>query len=509
MTMNLNDAGNGLFDIQGKVFGSITTLNAAGGTEATTAIAAASSFCQSLLIAWVAEDSNMIDTNLTGALTYLITQMETNGDYVTPNVVAGTLTTDGSNVGDTIVCWSLIGGDGTTQQLAYGETITLTVADNPNANTPSIKVLGEAKIAALDPNWKQGSGVNRTISATNPTASLLPNGDFEDSTYANIPTGWIVAVGVPGTTVMLTAPEQQTVAIAGTPTGGSYILLYTDRNGDVRSTPAIAYNATSGTVQTALRTIADLAGATVTATGTTPDFTHTIVFTGTGGNIAQLTSINLMTGGSPAITHATTIGGDTGDYRGVALKLVGNSSVLHTLYAPLTTLKADTVYFAHLRALRSGTSTGAVIKVAIVQEIGGMTLDDDAGNANELEIDAAVLSDSTHESKWFSFRLPTDVVSPVYLRVAATTAIPTGGVIYLDEVAVAAGTEIYNGGPFLSAFSGRTPAVAGDTWTLAVTNSHDSSWNDFYNRSMDLAGKGLLLPTTGSSLISDNDVYPA
>jgi hypothetical protein len=415
----------------------------------------------------------------------------------------------GSNVGDMVVAWTVEDGEGNNQQLAYGETLTLTVGANPSTTRPSITCVGQAKISALEPDWKQGSGCNRSITATDPAASLLPNGDFEDSTYANIPTGWIVAVGAPGTKVLLTAPEQETVAIGGTPTGGSYILLYTDRNSRVWSTPAIAWNATSGTVQTALRTIPDLAAVTVTATGTTPDFTHTIVFTGTGGNVTQLTSINLMTGGSPAITHATTVGGDAGDYRGVSLKLVGDNSTLQALYAPLSSLTVDTVYFCHLRMIRSGTSTGAVVKVAIVQMIGGASLDDDAGHTNELEIDAAALSDSVHTSEWFSFRLPAGTILPVYLRIAVTTTIPTGGILYVDEVAVGAGTEIYSGGPYLAAFSGRDASQEGDMWTLQISNTHDGSWQDFYQRAFNMADKELLLPTTGSNLLPDTDVYPA
>ena len=144
MTMNLHDAGNGdgLFDIQGKAFGAITTLNTARGTTVAASVESVmaqlnmvasiptsyeqagsnlpyaltswqssgdslpqslSSFCQSLLLAFVAEDSTQIDTSLTAALEYLIVQMETDGDYVAPNVVTGVLTPSGSNVGDTII----------------------------------------------------------------------------------------------------------------------------------------------------------------------------------------------------------------------------------------------------------------------------------------------------------------------------------------------------------------------------------------------------------------------
>jgi hypothetical protein len=156
-----------------------------------------------------------------------------------------------------------------------------------------------------------------------------------------------------------------------------------------------------------------------------------------------------------------------------------------------------------LRAKRSGTATAAALKVAIVQEIGGATLDDTAGTANELAIDAESMSDSAYTSYWFSFRLPKTATSTVYLRIAATAAIPTGASVYIDEVAIAAGTQLYQGGPFVAAFSGRDAAAYGDAWTLAVTNDHASKWQDFYNRIFSMANLGLMLPTTGTALIDD------
>ena len=549
MSMNLHSgAGDGLFDIQGKAMHAIDVLNRATGTtvagvvqdtvdqlnlitpipltyeQAGSSLPSAlsgwqssggglaqtlSTFCQSLLVAFVQDDSGQQNTTLTAALGYLIAQMTTAGDYVTPNVVAGVLTIGGANVGDAVLCWTLLDGTGHALQNAYAETITMTVGSNPSANRPQISCVGEPAVSLLNFGWPGGSGLSLNVAATDPNSSLLTNGTFETSTYANIPDGWIVAVGVPGTTVKLTAPEQETIAITGTPTGGSYIVKYTDRNSRVWATPAIAWNATASGLQTALRTIPDLSQASVTATGTTPNWTHTVVFTGLGGDVTQLTSISLLTGGSPSITHATTVAGNANDYRGISLELVGDSTTLPALYCPLTGLKSETVYFVHARLRRSGAATGAVIKLAIVQQIGGSPLADDASNSNELIISVPDVSATGYTSEWFAVRLAANTVSPVYLRIAVTTAIPTSSYVYIDEVAVAAGTQLYSGGPFVAAFSGRTTAQSGDTYSLAVTNTHAGLWVDWYQRCFDLATKGLLLPTTGSTLIDQTELYPA
>ena len=555
--MNLHNGTNknGLFDIQGQALLAIDTLNVARLTtipavvqdtidrlnsvspmptsyeSAGSGIPSAltswqssgtglaqtlSQFCQSILAAFVAEESNQIDTSTPANLDYLINIMgpawpTTPGPYyVTPNVVGGTLTVGSGNAGDTIVTWTLTGSRGVAQQNAYAETITMTVGENPSALTPSISCVGEGLVPFLSQDWPQGSGLNRSFIATNPSASMLTNGSFDTATIANVPDKWLITAGVPGTTILLTTPEVQTVTISGSPTGGGYILLYTGIDGNQRATPMIAFDATDSTVQAALRTIDELAGVSVTATGTSPNFVHSVTFTGVGGNVTQLTSVNLLTGGTPAITHGTTTGGDANEYRGVSIKLVGNSSVLHTLYQSLGTLKKETVYFCHLRARRSGTATGAVIKVAVVAQIGGAATTDDAGGANELVINAAAISTGASDSCWFAFRLPAATVLPVYLRIAATTAIPTGATIYIDDVAIAAGVELYAGGPYVAAFAGRTASKAGDSWTLAVTNTYAGRWQTWYNRIFNTMQNDILLPTTGTTLLS-NDLllYPA
>lgn len=113
------------------------------------------------------------------------------------------------------------------------------------------------------------------------------------------------------TTVATTIVESQTIAISGTPTGGTYTITF-----DGKTTAAIAYNASAATVQAALRLVAGMELVTVSSTGSTPNFTHTVVMTGVGGALAaasapQMTSSSSLTGGTPAINHATTVAGTT------------------------------------------------------------------------------------------------------------------------------------------------------------------------------------------------------
>lgn len=101
--------------------------------------------------------------------------------------------------------------------------------------------------------------------------------------------------------------EVQTVAISGTPTSGSYTLTLSGYG----TTGSIAYNADETVVQAALRAITGLSRVVVTKTGSSPNYTHTIVFDGVNGNIAQMTNTDSTSGGSHLITNATASNGTT------------------------------------------------------------------------------------------------------------------------------------------------------------------------------------------------------
>lgn len=81
---------------------------------------------------------------------------------------------------------------------------------------------------------------------------------------------------------------------------------------------------------------------------------------------------------------------------------------------------------------------------------------------------------------------------------------PTEESIYIDDMVVVAGRELYAGGPWVAAVGGATPAVNGDEWTLTVANNRAGKFQEWFNRVFDMSPKGLLLPTSGTTLINDN-----
>lgn len=451
------------------------------------------------LIAVCEQDRAFLTPDLETCLQYLIEQMDSQGYYVAANTVALSLSAQSGGTSDIGIAYATRRGDGKVQQNIIPDSYFLEVQADGTLQIQGTQGTG----SLLDALYPRGSAVDTILSVVGEGAALNANGTFESATIEGVPDGWIVNTGSVGGTVKLTLPAKQTVTISGTPTSGSYVLRYTDPlTGNVYATEALPYDASGGQVQTALRALPRLGAIEVATEGDSPNFTHAIEFIGVAGEVAQLSSVSQLNAGS--IAHATEILGDRGAYRGRSLIFHSNGAELTEVYCPLAGLAAETVYFCHFRTSRTGTAPAAgVLTVDIVDGIGGSVTADAAGNSNTLSFNAADVANGSHDARFFAFCLKPSEASPVYLRIRISTAVTAGTGIHFDDVFVAPGTELYDGGPFVAAFVGRT-VVAGDRWTLVATNNRDGLWQDWYDRIFEMRDKGLLLPTAGSSEIPES-----
>ena len=472
------------------------------------------SFAQAFTIAMVNADSVQPDQTLKTALKTLITQMKAASASVESSAVTVTVTAGGSNVGDGVILQSKKRGDGLTQENMIAETITAT--SQSNALAASILLSGQAKASsALGQDWPIGSGLSRSLSAVDATSgsgSLLANGGFETATtYSNVPDSWTLSVGTPGTTCLMTVNEVQTVAISGTPTGGFYYLKFTAASGKVYITAPLAYNASASDVQTALRALPGLSAVTVTSSGTTPNFTHTVTFAGLGGNITQLTSTSALTGGAPAITHGTTTAGTSQVFAGAAaVYFTSNGSELTTLQQAVA-LSPSTAYAVSLWACCDVVPGAGVITIDLVDGVGGTVLTDEQGASNSITFNASALLTTWQHLKTLQaseciFRTPAVLPTVVYLRLRISTAVTNTRKVFFDNFAIAPATEVYAGGPLLAAFAGSTAFAAGDTWSIATTNDRAGLLREWCQRNFDMASLGLLFPSSGSPTIPDSVV---
>jgi hypothetical protein len=289
------------------------------------------------------EDLGATPLSVDAALTELIEQMVAGGYYVDANAVSGT-TVDGTNTGDVKTGVHVLNIKGETIQSVLAEDITATAASD---DVTSLTLTGERPAyVPISDNWPGGSALSSSLPITKPGSDILGQTDWTDDNTDGAPDNWIVQTGVPGTDFTVTTVAIQEVAISGTPTGGSYTLQWRDPTDQYRATTPLNYNASGSAVQSALRAVPGLENVTVSTTGTTPNFTHSVTMNGTPGGIDQLFAIDNLTGGDARIDIRTTRYADTGNFLGRALRLDSDGTTETDLYQPID-ISEEIVYAVH------------------------------------------------------------------------------------------------------------------------------------------------------------------
>lgn len=329
MTINLHTDSAGVFDVFGRVFHAAETIQA--GVVAShvdlqdvvtqyencpdnvelnaivaTVEAAKQAFdgldgvgrlrdlTQSYLTELVRQDTHPISSSVLGAVAELITQMRNDDQSLEASVIGWEYGYTGT--GNGVLAVSTKRPDGLQQQFIFNEEVAFEATDD---NGTSMTVEGHEAVSILAANWPQGSGA-RTVLSVTIGGGLIANGTFEAVSVEDdaMPDGWLMVTGTPGIHCYLTTPETQTVTIAGTPTAGYYLLSWVGPDDIRRTTGAISYNASASLVQASLRELPGLESVEVTATGTSPNLTHSVRFVGQGGDVGLLTAVNRMSGAS-------------------------------------------------------------------------------------------------------------------------------------------------------------------------------------------------------------------
>lgn len=455
-----------------------------------------------LLVEVVKADNQQPTDSLDDAIAELIRQMIASGD----DVDAGSVSITPTQAGDGIIVTSTKRPDGRVNELMLAEDILVSVLSVKENNEATLQLRGEPSVSVTAADFPQGSGCSTSLLAAIAESgdNLVSGGSMEDgdATVTTLPEGWIVGVGVLGTTVKLTNVEVQTITITGSPSAGWYALNFTNRDGKVQQTPPIAYNGSATAVQFALRALAGLETVEVSSAGTSPNFVHTVTFYDCP-NPGQLTTTNNTTGGSFA--HATPTAGSAFVTRGArSLEFDSDGAEATAIYIPVS-VTAKTQYAAHLYAAVDVVPAAGVFTVDLVDGIGGSVIADDQATNNSFTFNAADLT-TTMASKSGAFRTPSVLPALVFLRIRASTAVSAGTSSFIDEVCLRPMTELYPGGPWAAAFSGRTQWDIADTGNLAIANDEGGAIHRWADRVFDLRENNLLLPTDsgGTETIADS-----
>lgn len=450
------------------------------------------SAAQNLLRRYV-EEKNLTYRSLVESLEIVRNDLLSGGYYFASSAKSLTITPGAANQGDAAIA--------VADRNAYGESVWVHPETiNLRSNGTTITVLGsrQPSLKRWDRSWPGGSGAFFTLSIATLSQSLLENPGFETTTANNTPEDWTIHTGTPDATVFIAEPEQQQIDISGSPTGGYFVLTWTDPTGKLWQTPQIGPAPTASDIQTALRSVPGLSD--ITVAGTNP---FTVTFENTPGDINQLGVINRLTGGtSPQVTVTTTRSGDVLAYRGRALKLVGNGSEQTTLYQSLV-LSPGRVYFLFARARRSSAATGE-IRFELRRSVGDAALPDSSGMSNRIAVNVSGLSTTGHTAMTGTFRLPVNYGSdPVLFVITASTPINSGQAVAIDDLILVEGSRLYLGGPFLAAAAGWKPS-SGDAWTITASNNLAGKWETclerylFWWKRLDRA-----VPTSGTTQIPE------
>ncbi len=481
----------------------LTTFQSSGNAALASLVRAPS---QQLVRLTASDDEPLVSTVLAAARE-VIQQMDSQSETVDASTVAASVSYGSGNTGDGVVVASVKRADGRSAEHIFAETLEAVVTAVAANGSATLAITGEPTIAPLSPTWPGGSGVSRSLTSrvSASAGNLVSNGGFEESddNSVNLPKDWIAPVATLGTTLKISSVEVQTVAISGTPTGGFYMLHWTNAASDQQTTAPLAYNASAATVQAALRALVGLEDVTVTQSGTSPDLTHTITFTGVT-NPAQLTSTSALSGGTPAIAHNTSTAASANVLRGArSVELDSDGSQLTTIMQPVA-LDPATQYAVNLFAKVDVVPAAGVLTVDLVDGVGGTVINDDEGTANSFTIDATGLTTSWVSQSGF-FRTPTAMPATAFLRVRISTAVSTGTSVFLDEAYLGEPDELYTDGLVVAAFTGPTAWVIGDRASIAVTNDRAGLIHEWFNRVFSLRENRLLLPSenTGNETIDD------
>ncbi|MEC7115106.1 MAG: hypothetical protein VXW76_00880 [Actinomycetota bacterium] len=441
------------------------------------------------------------------AITEFLDQLDATGNTVESSTTSSSVTAGGGNVGDGQLFISTKFYDGTDSQLLIDEDLLLTCTTVDQDGNRTFTGKGDEAYAKLDGNYPGGTGRSYSITQyrldNSNVDNLLFTSNFStaDAYATSQPASWIAYDA--DATGSLTNYVTQDIEITNSPTGGYYNIVLYEKGGTKQLVSEnISYAANGASVQASLRKLPGYSEVTVTSTGTSPNFTHTITFVGTEYAYAAVVR-EFLTGGSGAPYSVVSALVTDGEFRtaGRSLKIDGDGSEQTDYYQKIE-LSKDTVYFAHALIKETATITSGTLNLSLVDSPAGTVLQDRQGNNNTGSVTLSSLSAGWNHFGVF-FRTNNDLPESVYLRLNCATAIDASGTLCVDTVRLLPAAQFYNGGPYYCLFEGDTNFELNDTFTIAVNNNYSGEIQQWFDRIYDVRNFRRQLPHSGSPTYAD------
>jgi hypothetical protein len=454
---------------------------------------------QSLITQYAIDDTGQFQT-LDSAINVFIEQMIAGSESVQDSTISSSVASVGTAYGDGSVFVSMKDTNGRNQENAFAEDIDLSCSSVSTDNSATFLVASDISYDSIHHLYPNGSNLSTSTSSVNPSSGVIPTPlmDTASSIDANIPSGW---QGSATTASSFTTDKQDTIVVSGTPTGGYYYIHVIDSQSRTYTTDALSYDASGSTVQSAIAALPGFGSVSVVTTGTTPNYTHTIDYTGTPSPGTTTTTSNL-TGGTPLITVSTIVSSSPSINGSKSLKITGDGVEQTTYYIPVSLSK--NVQYGYSIWLYPSTITTGVLEVSLVDDFGGSVVNDSQGTANTVSLPLSPLTNATWYNLGGFFRTPSTFTNNMYIKLACSTAIDASGILYIDSFWLSSVTAAYSGGPSFFVTSGPTHWDTRDLRRVTVSNDYGGDVNQWLDRIFDLKGTGKKFPTSGSPTILDS-----
>lgn len=206
-------------------------------------------------------------------------------------------------------------------------------------------------------------------------------------------------------------------------------------------------------------------------------------------------------------TEGTTLQSSTTAARGSrSMRFVGDNTVVHNIYeimgqGPRPNVKANTVYIvsALLRGDGGTVNTGTLrlgLRDSANAEISG------AGIIRALNTDTVASTGWTRMAG--AFVTPLDLPSEVRFSVSFTVKLGNQTLL-VDEVVLIEAAQIYPGGLYAAVVAGTADWELDDRLSSAITKTA-AEWQVELDRYLDLAGRGVQLPTSTSPTFASTHI---
>lgn len=472
-------------------------------TTASNAVLSLRTIAEQILILKVDEAVSLPSKSVTDALAELAFQMDDRVESLIAPTVSASVAADGGNAGDCFIVSSKKTVYGIDNPQLLPETIDITAVA-----AGYLQVNCDASSEGLSPDNFGGSGIQTSLTVFTNSTGLVGSGALNSFTASAsvLPGSWIANVGVLGTAVLSGQPQIDTITITGTATTGTYRITCTTTALGTQSTGNLAYNATASTISAAISQLVGFSNVSVSASGTSPNYTHTLTFYGMREAVT-VAVVNSTDTGSFSVATPTAF--STPSLGSSAIVLVSDGSTLVSASHLLTHLEPLKAYAVNAWLAVNTAAASGVVEISLTNGVGGSIIQDDAGNDLKYTVAATSLTTSYQSSASIVasgaavFMTPKSLPASVYLRIRCSTTLPNTRKVYIENPVCAAISPVYSSGVFLVGFAGPLGFVVGDSWIATVANNFGGTMHWGMERNFGLRRLGVIIPTDGTGTIAD------